>query len=64
MGVNMLTNSLKILNTTKTKFFELKFFQSDQEIWHNYCRADFRSVFDILTCWLSLGFLTRGFLSI
>ena len=31
-GVNMLTNSLKILDTTKREFFELIFFQSDEEI--------------------------------
>ena len=30
-GVNMLTNSLKISDTTKTEFFELISFQSDQE---------------------------------
>ena len=32
LEVNMLTNSLKISDTTKTAFFELKFFQSDQTI--------------------------------
>ena len=32
LGVNMLTNSLKISETTKTQFFELIFFQSDQRI--------------------------------
>ena len=31
-GVNMVTNSLKILDNTKTEFFELIFFQSDQKI--------------------------------
>ena len=31
-GVNMLTNSLKISDTTKTKFFEVILIQSDQEI--------------------------------
>ena len=30
-GVNMLTNSLKISDTTKTEFFELISFQSDQK---------------------------------
>ena len=32
-GVNMLTNSLKISYTTKTKFFELTTFQNKQKIW-------------------------------
>ena len=46
----MLTNSLKISDTTKTEFIELKFFQSDQKTRQNYCRADFNSVLDPLTC--------------
>ena len=29
-GVNMLTNSVKILDTTKSKFLELIYFQSDK----------------------------------
>ena len=29
----MLTNSLKISDTTKKQFFEVIFFQSDQKIW-------------------------------
>ena len=31
-GVNMLTNSLKTLDTTKTEFFERIFFLNDQKI--------------------------------
>ena len=31
-GVNVLTNGLKILDTTKTDIFELKFSQSDGKI--------------------------------
>ena len=31
IGVNKLTNSLKISDTTKTEFFELISFQSDQK---------------------------------
>ena len=42
--VNMLRNSLKISDTTKTKFFELIFFQSHQKIWQNYCCAALTSV--------------------
>ena len=63
-GVNMLTNSLKISDTTKTEFFELIFFQSGQKIWKKYCRADLGSPSDLLICWLSVSVLTRGFLGI
>ena len=60
----MLTNSLKISDTTKTEFLEQKFFQIDRKIWQNYCREDFNSVLDLLTCWLSISVLTPGFLGI
>ena len=46
----MLTNSLKISDTTKTEFFELIFFQSDQKILQNYCRAELGSDLERLTC--------------
>ena len=46
----MLTNSLQISDTTKTKFFERKLFQSDQKLLQNYCRLDLDSVLDPLTC--------------
>ena len=59
-----LTNSLKILDTPKTEFFELIFFLNDQKIWQKFCRADLRSVLDAITCWLSTSVLTRGFLGI
>ena len=49
LGVNMLTNSFKIWDTTEKEFFELKFFQNDRKIWKNYCREDFSSVSDSLT---------------
>ena len=42
--VNVLTNGLNILHTTKTETFELKFSQSDQKIRKYYCRASFSSV--------------------
>ena len=32
LGVNKLTNSLKISDTIKAEFFELVFFESDQKI--------------------------------
>ena len=54
-------NSLKISDTTKTQFFELIFFQSNQKIWKNYCRADLCSVSNPLTCWLSISVLIRRF---
>ena len=63
-GVNMLRNSLKISGTTKTEFFELKFFQIDKKIWQNCCLEDFSSVSDHLTCWLSISVLTPRSLGI
>ena len=60
-GVIMLTNSLKITDTTLTKFLELIFFQSDQKIWQKYCRAGLSSLSDTLTCWLSISVLKRSF---
>ena len=59
----MLTNSLKISDTTKTDISELNFFQSDQNIWH-YCRADLSSVLEPLMCWFSIKILTCNFLDI
>ena len=61
--VNMSEYSLKISDTTKKKFFELKFLQSYQKIWVNYCRADVSSVSHPLTCWLCISVLTKSFLS-
>ena len=61
---SMLTNSLQISDTTKTKFFEQKLFQSDQKLLQNYCRLDLDSVLDPLTCWLYISVLTQGFLGI
>ena len=60
----MLTNSLKISVATKTEFIELKFFQSDQKIWQNYCRADVSSVLNTLTSWLPIIVAIRDFLGI
>ena len=42
----MLTNSLKILDTTQNESLELKAWQKDQKLWENYCREDFSSVLD------------------
>ena len=63
-GANMLTNSVKITDTTKTEFLELISFQSDQKIWEKYWREDSCGVSDGLTCWLSISVMTRGFLEI
>ena len=63
-GVNMLTSSLKISDTSKTEFFELIFFQSNQKIWEKYFCPDLSSVSDPLTCWLYISVLIRGSLGI
>ena len=63
-GNNILENCLKISNTTKRTVFELKLWQSDEEIWEIYCLAEFSSVSDLLTCWLSITLLTQGILVI
>ena len=60
----MLTNSVNISDTTKTQFFELISFQSDQTIRQKYCRENLNSVSEPLTCWLSISVLTGGFLGI
>ena len=44
MRVKVLTNGLKILDTTMTDIFKLKFSQSDGKIRKNYCRPSHRSV--------------------
>ena len=43
----MLTNSLKISDTSKTELLELISFQSDQKIWQKYCRTDLNCVWDL-----------------
>ena len=45
----MFTNRLKIPDTTKTEFFEVKFLESDQKVSKHYCCGDFSSVSDSLT---------------
>ena len=64
LGVNMLTNSLKILHTTKTEFLEVIYFQTDEKMVQKHYRVDLSSLSDPLTCWLSISVLTRGFLDI
>ena len=45
----MLTNNLKILDTTKTEFFQLRISQSDEKIRENYCRGCLSSTCEPLT---------------
>ena len=52
-GVNMLKNSLKVLDTTKREFVEPILFLNDQKIWQKFCRADLSSASDTLIYWLS-----------
>ena len=63
-GVNVLKNSLKISDTTKTELLQLIFFQTDQEIRQKYSRADLCSIPDPLACSLSISVVTQGFLGI
>ena len=63
-GVDMLANSLRIIDTTKTESFQLTFLQSDEKTWQNYFRGEFSSVSDLLTCWMSITVLTRCSLGI
>ena len=44
----MLTNSLKILDTTKREFFKLKSFHNVEKIWQNFLRADSSSALEPL----------------
>ena len=61
-GVNMLRNSLEISYTSKKRFMGLILIESDQKITQKHCRADLSSVWDTLTCWLSISVLIRGIL--
>ena len=46
----MLTNSLKISDTTKTEFFEMIFSHTDQRVRQKFSHADLSSVSNPLTC--------------
>ena len=61
-AVNMLTNIPKILNLKKGESFQIIRPESDQKIWSECCHADFTSVWDHLTCWLSKDVLKQRFL--
>ena len=59
----MLTDSHNISDTTKTEPFELFFCLNDLTS-ADLCCADLTSISDPFTSWLSISFLTRGFLGI
>ena len=58
----MLTNSVKIPDTTNKEFFELFFFHTDQKISQKHCNSDLSSFSDRLTCWLLIIVLAMSFL--
>ena len=60
----MLTNGLRISDTTKTDILELNLFQSDKKIRQKYCRADLSILLGFLPRWLSISVLRPGFLGI
>ena len=60
----MLTNGLRISDTTKTDILEPNLFQSDKKIRQKYCRADLSILLDFLPRWLSISVLRPGFLGI
>ena len=62
--VNVLTNSPKSPDITKREMFELKFWQSEEQIQSMFRRADFGSVWDPSACCMSNGVLKRSFLDI
>ena len=55
-------NSSKIPDNAKRNILQLDFSQSHETIWGKCCVADFNSVWDTLTCWLSKGVQKRDFL--
>ena len=60
--VNVLTNSLQILHTTRRGFVRLNCLHIGQYICRRCCRSDFNSVWTHSTCCLSTGPLRRDFL--
>ena len=64
LAVNMLRNTPTIEHITKGDNLQIRFSQSDEKIWWKCSHADFTTVWDPLTCWLSNGVLKRCFLEI
>ena len=59
LAVNVLMNSPKLSHITKRDILQLKIPQSVEKIWLKFCHADFKCVWDPLTCWLLKG-LQKG----
>ena len=64
LPVNVLTNSLKILQITNNNFFQLNYLHSSQWIWKSCCRWDWISVLPRLPSCLSRVPLKGDFLDI
>ena len=64
IGCQYVNKQYQDFRYTKTEFFVLIFFLNHKKIWKKYCRAEVRCGSDILTCWLCISVLTRGFLGI
>ena len=58
----MLRNAPKISNFNRRDIFQIIRPESDQKIWSECCHADFTSVWNHLTCWLSKDVLKQRFL--
>ena len=63
-AVNVLTNSLNILHSTKRDFFKFNYLHSDQEISKRCSHPDCKSVWARLPCCLSKGPLKPNVLDI
>ena len=61
-AVNVLTKTPRISNLNKGDIFQITFCQSDEKICKKCFHADFTSVWDPSTCWLSKKILKRRFL--
>ena len=61
-GINVLTNSLKILDVTKADILQLNLSRISGKIGKQLCRADFSSVSSPLTRWLANGGLKQDLL--
>ena len=62
IGVNVLTNSLKIPDVTKADILQLNLSRIHGKIRKYWCRGDFISVSNPLTRWLRNGVLKQDLL--
>ena len=60
-GVNVLTNSLKVLHSTNIDFFQLNYVHNDQWIWQKSRRPRCNTVWARLPCCLWKGPLKKDF---